>query len=97
MAALPIELDRAARMPLATRSTGRSRDAIEEGWLDPGAKFPSWRDMAAQLGVWRGAVRVAYRRLTLLWHLYDYEAFVYPIGIQWGMRCVPFERPWFGS
>lgn len=63
MAALPIDLDRAARTPLATQIYRAVRDAIETGRLDPGAKLPSWRDMAAQLGVSRGTVRVAYQRL----------------------------------
>ena len=59
MAALPIDLDRAARTPLATQIYRAVRDAIETGRLDPGAKLPSWRDMAAKLGVSRGTVRVA--------------------------------------
>ncbi|WP_292393419.1 winged helix-turn-helix domain-containing protein, partial [Mesorhizobium sp.] len=63
MAALPIDLDRAARTPLTTQIYLAVRDAIETGRLDPGAKLPSWRDMAAQLGVSRGTVRVAYQRL----------------------------------
>ena len=63
MATLPIDLDRAARTPLATQIYRAVRDAIETGRLDPGAKLPSWRDMAAQLGVSRGTVRVAYQRL----------------------------------
>jgi len=56
MAALPIDLDRAARTPLATQIYRAARDAIETGRLDPGAKLPSWRDMAAKLGVSRGTV-----------------------------------------
>jgi GntR family transcriptional regulator/MocR family aminotransferase len=63
MATLPIDLDRAARTPLATQIYRAVRDAIEMGRLHPGAKLPSWRDMAAQLGVSRGTVRVAYQRL----------------------------------
>ena len=63
MATLPIDLDRAAGTPLATQIYRAVRDAIETGRLDPGAKLPSWRDMAAQLGVSRGTVRVAYQRL----------------------------------
>jgi GntR family transcriptional regulator/MocR family aminotransferase len=64
MPALPIELDRAARTPLATQIYRAVRDSIETGQLRPGAKLPSWRDMAAQLGVSRGTVRVAYQRLV---------------------------------
>src|SRR5918995_6691698 len=63
MAALPLGLDRAARTPLAAQVYLAVRDAIETGRLDPGAELPSWRDMAAQLGVSRGTVRVAYQRL----------------------------------
>jgi GntR family transcriptional regulator/MocR family aminotransferase len=63
MATLPIDVDRAARTPLATQIYRAVRDAIETARLDPGAKLPSWRDMAAQLGVSRGTVRVAYQRL----------------------------------
>ena len=63
MTVLPIDLDRVARTPLATQIYRVFRDAIETGRLDPGAKLPSWRDMAAQLGVSRGTVRVAYQRL----------------------------------
>src|SRR5918996_5012891 len=63
MATLPIDVDRAARTPLATQIYRAVRDAIETGRLDPGARLPSWRDLAAQLGVSRGTVRVAYERL----------------------------------
>lgn len=37
--------------------------AIREGRLYSGARLPSWRDLAAQLGVSRGTVRTAYERL----------------------------------
>ena len=63
MAALPIELDRARRTPLAAQIYGAIREAIENGRLASGARLPSWRDLAAQLGVSRGTVRVAYERL----------------------------------
>src|SRR6201981_1039911 len=63
MAAVPIDLDRARRTPLAAQIYGRIREAIETGRLASGARLPSWRDLAAQLGVSRGTVRVAYERL----------------------------------
>src|ERR1700747_1445751 len=63
MAALPIHLDRARRIPLAAQIYGSIREAIETGRLASGARLPSWRDLAAQLGVSRGTVRVAYERL----------------------------------
>jgi GntR family transcriptional regulator/MocR family aminotransferase len=38
--------------------------AIESGVLAPGARLPSWQDLAAQLGVARGTVRSAYEKLS---------------------------------
>ncbi|MBD8216404.1 MocR-like pyridoxine biosynthesis transcription factor PdxR [Erwinia persicina] len=58
---------------LLRRDTGRSlseqiregiSQAIDEGRLQPGARVPSCRDLAAQLGVARGTVRVAYDMLV---------------------------------
>lgn len=63
MTILPIDLDRAKRTPLATQIYGAMREAIETGRLASGARLPSWRDLAAQLGVSRGTVRIAYERL----------------------------------
>lgn len=63
MTKLPMDLDRAGRTPLAQQIYGAIRGAIEAGRLASGARLPSWRDLAAQLGVSRGTVRVAYERL----------------------------------
>jgi GntR family transcriptional regulator/MocR family aminotransferase len=63
MGTLPIRLDGAGRTPLAAQIYTAIREAIETGRLAPGARLPSWRDLAAQLGVSRGTVRVAYQRL----------------------------------
>jgi GntR family transcriptional regulator/MocR family aminotransferase len=63
MADLSIPLDRVGKTPLAVQIYGAVRDAIETGRLASGARLPSWRDLAAQLGVSRGTVRVAYERL----------------------------------
>src|ERR1700755_3196456 len=60
---LPINLDRSKRTPLAAQIYRAIREAIETGRLASGARLPSWRDLAAQLGVSRGTVRVAYGRL----------------------------------
>src|SRR3954467_1323411 len=64
MAALPIDIDRAGRTPLAAQIYRTIREAIETGQLASGTRLPSWRDLAAQLGVARGTVRAAYERLT---------------------------------
>lgn len=61
---LHIELDRSARTPLAEQIRKGISSAIESGVLAPGARLPSWLDLAAQLGVARGTVRLAYERLT---------------------------------
>jgi GntR family transcriptional regulator/MocR family aminotransferase len=63
MADFPIPLDRIGKTPLAAQIYRAVRDAIETGRLGSGARLPSWRDLAAQLGVSRGTVRVAYERL----------------------------------
>ena len=64
MAAVAIQLDRARRTPLAAQIYCAIREGIENGRLTSGARLPSWRDLAAQLGVSRGTVRVAYERLV---------------------------------
>lgn len=63
-ASLGIGLDRSAATPLTDQIAHGIRSAIAEGRLGDGARLPSWRDLAAQLGVARGTVRVAYERLT---------------------------------
>jgi GntR family transcriptional regulator/MocR family aminotransferase len=61
---LRLELDRSAKTPLAEQIHRGIRAAIESGVLAPGARLPSWQDLAAQLGVARGTVRVAYEKLS---------------------------------
>jgi GntR family transcriptional regulator/MocR family aminotransferase len=63
MALLPIDLELARRIPLAAQIYWAIREAVETRQFAPRAKLPSWRDLAAQLGVSRGTVRVAYQRL----------------------------------
>jgi len=63
MTALSLDLDRSEKQPLAAQIYFSIRQAIESGRLDAGTRLPSWRDLAAQLGVSRGTVRVAYQRL----------------------------------
>jgi DNA-binding transcriptional MocR family regulator len=48
---------------LAAQIYSAIREGIENGRLASGARVPSWQDLAAQLGVSRGTVRVAYERL----------------------------------
>ncbi len=60
---LRIDLDREGRSSLAEQIRNGIGVAIREGRLQPGARLPSWRDLAAQLGVARGTVRSAYDSL----------------------------------
>ncbi|MBU3078103.1 PLP-dependent aminotransferase family protein [Sphingomonas quercus] len=64
-AGLPdLNLDRAGALPLAEQIHLSLRAAILEGRIAAGARLPSWRDLATQLGVARGTVRAAYDRLA---------------------------------
>jgi GntR family transcriptional regulator / MocR family aminotransferase len=61
---LRITLDRSAKLPLAEQIRKAISTAIEHGVLVPGSRLPSWVDLAVQLGVARGTVRLAYERLS---------------------------------
>jgi GntR family transcriptional regulator / MocR family aminotransferase len=61
---LHLELDRSANTPLADQIRNSISTAIASGVLAPGARLPSWLDLAAQLGVARGTVRSAYEKLS---------------------------------
>lgn len=60
---LQIPIHRGAREPVGEQISAGLRSGIREGRLLPGARLPSWRDLASQLGVARGTVRAAYERL----------------------------------
>lgn len=59
-----ITLDRAAGGPLSQQIASRLREAIAIGTLAPGARLPSARSLAGQLGVARGTVDAAYAILA---------------------------------
>jgi len=61
---LQLELDRSAKTPLAEQIRKGISAAIESGVFAPGARLPSWLDLAAQLGVSRSTVRSAYEKLS---------------------------------
>lgn len=62
-ASLGIRIDRHGKRSLAEQISAGIGDAIREGRLAPGARLPSWHDLAVQLGVARGTVRMAYDHL----------------------------------
>ncbi len=59
-----IAVNRSAAVSLSAQISGTLRAAILEGRIEPGARLPSWRDLAVQLGVARGTVRAAYELLA---------------------------------
>lgn len=61
---LNLALDRAAKISLAEQIRMGITAAIGSNVLAPGARLPSWLDLAAQLGVARGTVKSAYERLV---------------------------------
>lgn len=61
---LDLKLDRTAETSLAEQIRIGVTAAIDSGVLAPGARLPSWLDLAAQLGVARGTVKTAYERLA---------------------------------
>lgn len=61
---LKINLDRKLKTPLAEQIRLGIEQAIISGTLQLGDRLPSWIDLASQLGVSRGTVKVAYERLS---------------------------------
>jgi GntR family transcriptional regulator/MocR family aminotransferase len=61
---LLVEFDRASREPLRRQLERALRAGIEDGSLPGGARLPSSRSLAEQLGVSRGVVVDAYEQLT---------------------------------
>ncbi|WP_431045750.1 PLP-dependent aminotransferase family protein [Roseateles sp. L2-2] len=63
-ASLKVSLDKSSPVPLTDQIHRGIATAIEQQALLPGMRLPSWIDLAAQLGVARGTVRVAYEKLA---------------------------------
>jgi GntR family transcriptional regulator / MocR family aminotransferase len=59
-----VELERDAELPLHEQIERSLREAIQAGRLVPGARLPSSRSLAAELGVSRGVVTEAYGQLA---------------------------------
>lgn len=60
---LPIELDRTARVPIYQQVAGQIKELIGAGVLPAGARLPTIRELARQLGVTRLTVQTAYAEL----------------------------------
>jgi GntR family transcriptional regulator/MocR family aminotransferase len=61
---LLLDLDRDGELPLHAQIERTLRDAIRDGRLEAGARLPSSRGLAADLGVSRGVVTSAYDQLA---------------------------------
>lgn len=61
---LDLKLDRNSKASLSEQIRLGIASAIEHKALVPGARLPSWVDLATQLGVARGTVKAAYERLV---------------------------------
>src|SRR5687768_17686474 len=59
-----IELDRSSREPLANQLFAALAARIETGLFPEASRLPTTREVAAALGVNRGSVQAAYRRLA---------------------------------
>ena len=59
-----IELDRASREPLAQQLFAALAARIETGLCPEASRLPTTREVAAALGINRGSVQAAYRRLV---------------------------------
>ncbi|MBS7456012.1 PLP-dependent aminotransferase family protein [Coralloluteibacterium stylophorae] len=59
----PLSIDRQSPVPLAEQIRRSIAAGIEHGTLQPHSRLPSWKDLAAQLGVSRGTVQRAYEQL----------------------------------
>lgn len=59
-----ITVERTSSVPIGEQIYTAIRQAILSGVLPPGQRLPSGRDLAIQLGVARGTVRLAYDRLA---------------------------------
>lgn len=60
---LTFTIERGLGRTIGDQLTQSIETAIMDGRLSAGARLPSWRDLASQLGIARGTVKVAYDRL----------------------------------
>jgi GntR family transcriptional regulator / MocR family aminotransferase len=61
---LPFSIDNAAEDPLHEQLERSVREAVRTGRLEPGARLPSTRGLASELGISRGVVSAAYDQLA---------------------------------
>jgi GntR family transcriptional regulator/MocR family aminotransferase len=88
---LLVELDRRGDQPLYEQLERRLRAAIRDGRLAAGARLPSTRGLAAELGVSRGVVTSAYDQLAAEGYLETRQGA--PVRVAEGVRAQPPRPP----
>jgi GntR family transcriptional regulator / MocR family aminotransferase len=84
---LLLELDRCGDLPLHEQIERTLRAAIRDGRLEAGARLPSSRGLAAELGVSRGVVTSAYDQLVAEGYLQTRQGA--PVRVAAGVRAHP--------
>ena len=88
---LLVELDRHDGQQLHEQLEHRVRDAIRDGRLAAGARLPSSRGLAAELGISRGVVTSAYEQLAAEGYLETKQGA--PVRVAQGVRAHPPRPP----
>ena len=86
-----MEIDRRDDLPLHEQLERSLRGAIRDGRLEAGARLPSSRGLAAELGVSRGVVTSAYDQLVAEGYLQTRQGA--PIRVATGVRAQSPRRP----
>jgi GntR family transcriptional regulator/MocR family aminotransferase len=88
---LLVELDRDEEQPLYEQLERTLRGAIRDGRLAAGARLPSSRGLAAELGISRGVVTAAYDQLVAEGYLESRQGA--PVRVASGVRAHPPRPP----
>jgi GntR family transcriptional regulator/MocR family aminotransferase len=88
---LLLEIDRRGVLPLHEQLERTLRAAIRDGRLEAGARLPSSRGLAAELGVSRGVVSSAYDQLVAEGYLQTRQGA--PVRVAAGVRAQPPRPP----
>jgi GntR family transcriptional regulator/MocR family aminotransferase len=86
-----VELDRQSEQPLYAQLEHRLRAVIRDGRLAAGARLPSSRGLAAELGVSRGVVTSVYDQLAAEGYLDTRQGA--PVRVAQGVRAQPPRPP----
>jgi GntR family transcriptional regulator / MocR family aminotransferase len=89
--ALLIQLDRGGDRPLHEQLEQSLRDAVRDGRLTAGARLPSSRTLAAELGLSRGVITSAYGQLVAEGYLETRQGA--PVRVAGGVRAHPPRPP----